>query len=186
MPPFIVLRIRIKKQIFLPKVLVISKNLCTFAALSIKRNEKHNRVTHLDPDLEIEFDEAEKSIEFDRGLAAYFQTSADQKQRLLDIARAKESEANLYKQLYFQEQAKNIRLKEENMRLEARVAELEARPNIVTDQLVLEQNVTNQEIKQQVLGYMPYIPTRPKPRSKSKIIDLTNQLDLWANTTTSL
>ena len=64
----------------------------------------------MDPDLEIEFDEAEKSIEFDRGLAAYFKTSADEKQRLLDIARAKESEADLYKQLYFQEQAKNQQL----------------------------------------------------------------------------
>lgn len=140
----------------------------------------------MDPDLEIEFEDAEKSIEIDRGLAAHYQASADRKQRLLDIARAQQAEAERYKQLYAQEQVKNIRLKEENMRLEARVAELEARPNIVTDQLVLEQNVTNQEIKQQVLGYMPYLPTRPKPRSKSKIIDLTNQLDLWANTTTSL
>ena len=140
----------------------------------------------MDPDLEIAFDDAEKSIEFDRGLAAYFKTSADEKQRLLDIARSEQAEAERYKQLYAQEQVKNIRLKEENMRLEARVAELEARPNIVTDQLVLEQNVTNQDIKQQVLGYMPYVPTRPKPRSRSKIIDLTNQLDLWANTTTSL
>ena len=140
----------------------------------------------MDPDLEIEFEDAEKSIEIDRGLAAHYQASADRKQRLLDIARAQQAEAERYKQLYAQEQVKNIRLKEENMRLEARVAELEARPNIVTDQLVLEQNITNQEIKQQVLGYMPYIPTRPKPRSKSKIIDLTNQLDLWANTTTSL
>ena len=140
----------------------------------------------MDSDLEIEFEDAEKSIEIDRGLAAHYQASADRKQRLLDIARSQQAEAERYKQLYAQEQVKNIRLKEENMRLEARVAELEARPNIVTDQLVLEQNVTNQEIKQQVLGYMPYIPTRPKPRSKSKIIDLTNQLDLWANTTTSL
>ena len=140
----------------------------------------------MDSDLEIEFEDAEKSIEIDRGLAAHYQASADRKQRLLDIARAQQAEAERYKQLYAQEQVKNIRLKEENMRLEARVAELEARPNIVTDQLVLEQNVTNQEIKQQVLGYMPYLPTRPKPRSRSKIIDLTNQLDLWANTTTSL
>ena len=140
----------------------------------------------MDSDLEREFEDAEKSIEIDRGLAAHYQASADRKQRLLDIARAQQAEAERYKQLYAQEQVKNIRLKEENMRLEARVAELEARPNIVTDQLVLEQNVTNQEIKQQVLGYMPYLPTRPKPRSRSKIIDLTNQLDLWANTTTSL
>lgn len=133
----------------------------------------------LDPDLEIEFDHAEKSIEFDRGLAAHFQASADQKQRLLDIARAEHAQAAYYKQLYAKEKAKNERL-------EARVAELEARPNIITDQYVAVQNVTNQDINKQVLGYLPTINTRPKPRNKSKIINLTNQLDLWANTTTSL
>ena len=140
----------------------------------------------LDPDLEIEFDDAEKSIEFDRGLAAYFKTSADEKQRLLDIARAEHEKAERYQQLYAKERVKNERLETENMRLEARVAELEARPNIITDQYVAVQNVTNQDINKQVLGYMPQINARPKPRSRSKMIDLTNQLDLWANTTTSL
>ena len=175
MPPFIVPRIRIKKQISFPKCLHISQKKYTFAAHFPYRNEKHNRVTHLDPDLEIEFEDAEKSIEIDRGLAAHYQASADRKQRLLDIARAQQAEAERYKQLYAQEQVKNIRLKEENMRLEARVAELEARP-----QYQVGQYVEKMTIKKQVLS----APRAPQHKKSS--IDLTNQYSLWDQNALSL
>ena len=122
----------------------------------------------MDPDLEIEFDEAEKSIEFDRGLAAHFQTSADQKQRLLDIARAKESEADLYKQLYFQEQAKNQQLLQ-------RIADLERNGTTYNVQGNYYETLNIDKV------------IAPKPRkTKRKVIDLTNQLDLWTNPAISM
>ena len=122
----------------------------------------------MDPDLEIEFDEAEKSIEFERGLAAHFQTSANQKQRLLDIARLKESEAELYKQLYFQEQAKNQQLLQ-------RIADLERNGTTF--------NVQGNYYEALNIGKL--IAPKPK-RSKRKDTDLTNQLDLWTNPAISM
>lgn len=122
----------------------------------------------MDPDLEIEFDEAEKSIEFERGLAAYFKTSADEKQRLLDIARAKQSEADLYKQLYLQEQTKNQQLLQ-------RIADL-------------ERNGTTYNVQgdyYEALNIGKLIAPKPK-KTKRKITDLTNQLDLWTNPAISM
>ena len=122
----------------------------------------------MDPDLEIEFDAAEKSIEFERGLAAYFKTSADEKQRLLDIARAKESEAELYKQLYLKEQAKNQQLLQR-----------------ITD---LERNGTTYNVQgdyYEALNIGKLIAPKPK-KTKRKITDLTNQLDLWTNPAISM
>lgn len=75
----------------------------------------------MDPDLDIELDDAEQSIVFERGLAAFSQTSAKQKQRLLDIARTEHNKAEYFKQLYEQEKAKTERL-------EAEIAQLRARP----------------------------------------------------------
>ena len=122
----------------------------------------------MDPGLEIEFDEAEKSIEFDRGLAAHFQASANEKQRLLDIARAKESEAELYKQLYLQEQAKNQQLLQ-------RIADLERNGTTY--------NVQGDYYEALNIGKL----IAPKPRkSKRKDTDLTNQLDLWTNPAISM
>ena len=122
----------------------------------------------MDPDLEIEFDEAEKSIEFDRGLAAHFQASANEKQRLLDIARAKESEADLYKQLYLQEKAKNQQLLQ-------RIADLERNGTTY--------NVQGNYYEALNIGKL----VAPKPRkSKRKDTDLTNQLDLWTNPAISM
>ena len=122
----------------------------------------------MDPDLEIEFDEAEKSIEFERGLAAHFQSSANQKQRLLDIAHLKESEAELYKQLYFQEQAKNQQLLQ-------RIADLERNGTTF--------NVQGNYYEALNIGKL--IAPKPK-RSKRKDTDLTNQLDLWTNPAISM
>ncbi len=122
----------------------------------------------MDPDLEIEFDEAEKSIEFDRGLAAHFQASANEKQRLLDIARAKESEAELYKQLYLKEQAKNQQLLQ-------RITDLERNGTTY--------NVQGDYYEALNIGKL----VAPKPRkSKRKDTDLTNQLDLWTNPAISM
>lgn len=122
----------------------------------------------MDDDLEIEFEKAEQSIEHDRGLAAHFQASANEKQRLLDIARAKESEAELYKQLYFQEQAKNQQLLQ-------RIADLERNGTTY--------NVQGNYYEALNVGKL----VAPKPRkSKRKDTDLTNQLDLWTNPAISM
>ena len=61
----------------------------------------------MDDDLKIEFADAEQSIEIKKGLAALLQTSADQEQRLLDIARRQHEQAKRYRQLYEAEHTKN-------------------------------------------------------------------------------
>ena len=58
--------------------------------------------------------------------------------------------------------------------LKAHIAELEARPNIVAGQYIETQNVQRQEVRRQVVG------------KRYKALDLTNQLDIWTDTTTSM
>lgn len=89
----------------------------------------------MEPDLEIELADAENSIEIERGFAALSKTSAQQKQRLLDIARNEHNRAEYYQQLYEQEKAKTERL-------EAELAELRARPLYTfIDQFAMGDNV---------------------------------------------
>ncbi len=121
----------------------------------------------MNPDLKIEFDEAEKSIELDRGLAAHFQTSANEKHRLLDIARAEHEQAEHYRQLYLQEHAEKIRLEAENKRLEDENARLRARP-----QYEIQNYIENQKVERQYVS----IPLHKK--SKKQIYN-PNQLPLW-------
>ena len=66
--------------------------------------------------------------------------------------------------------------------LKAHIAELEKRPNI--GQYVAVQNVQRQEVGNQAVGYPQHKITRT--RGKNKYINLTNQLDIWENTTASL
>ena len=133
----------------------------------------------MDPDLEIEFEKAEQSIEHDRGLAAHYKASADEKQRLLDLARQEHARADQLQQLLETTQTQNTNLRLENQRLLARIAELEARPTIHAEQLVAEQHVAQQNVINQLVA-----GNTRKRTSKNKYIDLTNQLTLWTNTTT--
>lgn len=121
----------------------------------------------MDSEIDIEFDEAEQSIELERGLAAYFKTSADERQRLLDIARSEHAEAEHYRQLYAEEKEKNIQLTAENMRLEAENEQMRNRPQYEVGQYVERQTVERQYVT---------LPTRKKSR---KVISNTNQLPLW-------
>lgn len=136
----------------------------------------------MDPDLEIEFEKAEQSIEFDNGLAAYYKASAEQKQRLLDLARQEHDRADQLQKLLEVTQSQNINLQLENQRLQTRIAELEARPTTYIDQYVGVQTVQHQNVHNQ-LALQPV----HKRTKKNKYIDLSNQLTLWTNpTTTSL
>lgn len=135
----------------------------------------------MDDDLEIEFEKAEQSIENDRGLAAHYKASAHEKQRLLDLARQEHNRADQLQKLLEVSQSQNIRLQLENQRLQSRVAELEARPTIYADQLVGVQNVTQQNVCNQLVS-----GSTRKRNVKNKYLDLTNQLNIWPNTTTSL
>ena len=136
----------------------------------------------MDYDLEIEFEKAEQSIENDRGLAAHYKASADEKQRLLDLARQEKARADQLQKLLAVTQSQNIQLQHENQRLQSRVAELEARPtNIYADQLVGVQNVAHQDVRNQLIT-----SNSRKRTAKNKYLDLTNQLNIWPNTTTSL
>lgn len=65
--------------------------------------------------------------------------------------------------------------------LESRVTELEARPTIYADQLVGVQNIEQQNVRNQLVN-----GNTRKRIAKNKYLDLTNQLNLWPNTTTSL
>lgn len=65
--------------------------------------------------------------------------------------------------------------------LKARIAELEAQPTIYADQLVGVQNVTQQNVRNQLVT-----GNTRKRTAKNKYLDLPNQLTLWPNTTTSL
>ena len=136
----------------------------------------------MDYDLEIEFEKAEQSIENDRGLAAHYKASADEKQRLLDLARQEKARADQLQKLLAVTQSQNIQLQHENQRLQSRVAELEARPtNIYTDQLVGVQNVTQQHVRNQLVT-----GNTRKRNAKNKYLDLSNQLDIWPNMTAFL
>lgn len=135
----------------------------------------------MDYDLEIEFEKAEQSIEQYKGLAAYFKASADETQRLLDLANQEHERAGQLQKLLEVSQSQNVRLQLENQRLQSRVAELEARPTIYADQLVGVQNVTQQNVRNQLVT-----GTTRKRNAKNKYLDLTNQLNIWPNTTTYL
>lgn len=132
----------------------------------------------LDDDLEIEFEKAEQSIEHDRGLAAYYKASADEKQRLLDIARDEHAKAKHYQHLLEAEQVTNQHLIAENARLRKENELLRARPTILTDQYVAQQNVYRQEVQRQMIAYTPRKRTK-----KNKYEDFSNQLTLWTNPT---
>lgn len=54
----------------------------------------------------IEKEKLSQSIEFEKGLAAHFSASADEKQRLYELAQAEHAEAEKYKRLYEEEKAK--------------------------------------------------------------------------------
>ena len=82
----------------------------------------------MDDDLKIEFEKAEQSIENDRGLAAHYKASADEKQRLLDIARQEHNRADRYQKLLEVTQSENVQLQHEIQRLQARIEQLESRP----------------------------------------------------------
>ena len=126
----------------------------------------------MDYDLEIEFEKAEQSIEYDRGLAAHYKASAFHQQRLLDLARQEHDRADQLQKLLEVSQTQNIQLQLENQRLQARVAELEARPNIVTDTYFENFNAEKViNFRQQPIG----------KRKKAKYIEDTNQLflELW-------
>ena len=127
----------------------------------------------MDYDLEIEFEKAEQSIENDRGLAAHYKASADEKQRLLDLARQEKARADQLQKLLAVTQSQNIQLQHENQRLQSRVAELEARPVSVTADKYFE----NYNVAHQVVTLQPR-PTTKRLKSKNKYID-TNQLDIW-------
>ncbi len=125
-------------------------------------------------ELEIEFEKAEQSIEYDRGLAAHYKASADEKQRLLDLARQEKDRADQLQKLLELTQSQNNRLELENQGLKARVAELEARPTIYADQLVNNQHVEQQVVRKQVVT----LSSSKRLGLKSKHINLTNQLKL--------
>ena len=95
----------------------------------------------MDYDLEIEFEKAEQSIENDRGLAAHYKASADEKQRLLDLARQEKARADQLQKLLAVTQSQNIQLQHENQRLQARIAELEARPLNVNGPYIESANI---------------------------------------------
>ncbi len=61
----------------------------------------------------IEKEKLSQSIEFEKGLAAHFSASADEKQRLYELAQAEHAEAEKYKHLYEEEKAKNALLEEQ-------------------------------------------------------------------------
>ena len=114
----------------------------------------------MDDDLEIEFANAEKSIEIERGLAAHYQASADEKQRLLDIARAEHEQAENYRQLYLEERMKNSRLEAENTQLKSR------------PQYEIQNYIEKQKVERQ------YIALQPHKKSKKNSYN-PNQLPLW-------
>lgn len=125
-------------------------------------------------ELEIEFEKAEQSIEYDRGLAAHYKASADEKQRLLDLARQEKDRADQLQKLLELTQSQNNRLELENQGLKARVAELEARPqSIKAGQYIEQLNVAHQVIEMQANRSVK------KLKSKTKVVDDPNQLDLW-------
>jgi hypothetical protein len=133
----------------------------------------------VDPDLKIEFEQAERSIENDRGLSAHYKASADQKQRLLDIARQESTRAEHYKQLYEDEHRQNEQHQAYIAKLEARVAELEARPtNVYAESFIETLNAKKVLFPQQ---------RHPGKRNKKHIEDSSQLfLELWKNNQTAI
>lgn len=125
-------------------------------------------------ELEIEFEKAEQSIEYDRGLAAHYKASADEKQRLLDLARQEKDRADQLQKLLELTQSQNNRLELENQGLKARVAELEARPLSINADKYFE----NFKVEHQVIEMQAKRSVK-KLKSKTKVVDDPNQLDLW-------
>lgn len=122
----------------------------------------------MDDDLEIEFADAGKSIEIQKGLAALLQTSADREQRLLDIARHEHAEAERYRRLLEAEKAKNKTLQRRCDELTIENEQLRNRPiSITTDKYV-----ENYSVGQQIIA------VQPTKRKSAKRIDLTYQLNL--------
>lgn len=126
-------------------------------------------------DIESHLDFSEK---FRKQLEAHQHETA---QLLADMGQLQGEVRNLLdenEQLYAECDAKDARIAE----LESRVAELEARPTtIYTDQLVGVQNVAQQNVCNQLVT-----GNSRKRTAKNKYLDLSNQLNIWPNTTTSL
>lgn len=125
----------------------------------------------MDYDLEIEFEKAEQSIENDRGLAAHYKASADEKQRLLDLARQEHARADQLQKLLEASQAQNIRLRLENQRLQDQVDQLESRPLNVNGDYV-------ESVKIERYLNLPPTPKRPR-RNKPIITSNDPTLPLW-------
>ena len=125
----------------------------------------------MDYDLEIEFEKAEQSIENDRGLAAHYKASADEKQRLLDLARQEKARADQLQKLLAVTQSQNIRLQLENQRLQAQVNQLASRPLNVNGPYIEFANIER---------YLNLPPT-PKRSRRNKPIITSNDptLPLW-------
>ena len=100
----------------------------------------------MDDNLEIEFADALQSIEQKRGLAALLRTSADQEQRLLDIARRQYQEAERYRQLHEAELAKNHVLQTRCDELLRENEQLRNRPTYVTADKYVENFSVGQQI----------------------------------------
>ena len=125
----------------------------------------------MDYDLEIEFEKAEQSIENDRGLAAYYKASAEQKQRLLDLARQEHVRADQLQKLLEVSQSQNIRLQLENQRLQAQVNQLQSRPLNVAGDYLESVNIER---------YLNLPPTSKRPRRiKPQISTNDLTLPLW-------
>lgn len=125
----------------------------------------------MDPDLEIEFEKAEQSIENDRGLAAHYKASADEKQRLLDLARQEHARADQLQKLLEVTQSQNVRLQLENQRLQAHINRLESRPLNVNGPYIESANIER---------YLN-LPATPKRLRRTKPIITSNDptLPLW-------
>lgn len=126
----------------------------------------------MDDNLEIEFADALQSIEQKRGLAALLQTSADQEQRLLDIARHERAEAKRYRLLYETEHAKNQALQSRCDELLRENEQLRNRPLSITTDKYIESFSIGQQL----------FTLQTTKRKSAKRIDFTDQLnlDLWS------
>lgn len=125
----------------------------------------------MDYDLEIEFEKAEQSIEQYKGLAAYFKASADEKQRLLDLANQEHERADQLQKLLEVSQSQNVRLQLENQRLQAQVNQLASRPLNVGGDYIESANI------ERYLN-LPPTPKRPR-RNKPTITSNDSTLPLW-------
>lgn len=125
----------------------------------------------MDYDLEIEFEKAEQSIEQYKGLAAYFKASADEKQRLLDLANQEHERADQLQKLLAVTQSQNVRLQLENQRLQAQVNQLASRPLNVNGPYIESANI------ERYLN-LPATPKRPR-RIKPQISTNDPTLPLW-------